>query len=201
MYNKKVLSQATANLDKAKAPTRKQDMIVDPMGQWKYPGQNTRIPGGDITMQGVPYPVWAQPNVGPGVLMQPEQDYQFPGADYVDEFPMAKRGGALPKLPKKKNSKGYSRSLTATNKLFAQSPLTKKAKPKKNKIFDPQSKYYQEGGFQDDINKHRQLLRDWVYGADIGMLQENDGGYFETELTPEEIQAYRDGGYYVEELD
>ena len=84
MYNKKVLSQATANLDKAKAPTRKQDIITDPMGQWKYPGQNTRIPGGDITMQGVPYPVWPQPNIGPGVLMQPDQDYQFPEADYVD---------------------------------------------------------------------------------------------------------------------
>ena len=103
MYNKKVLNQATANLDKAKAPTRKQDIIVDPMGQWKYPGQNTRIPGGDITMKGVPYPVWAQPNVGPGVLMQPNEDYQFPGADYVDEFPMARKGGSLPKLPKKKN--------------------------------------------------------------------------------------------------
>jgi hypothetical protein len=323
MYNKKVLSEATANLDKAKAPVKKADIITDPMGQWKYPGQNTRIPGGNITMEGVPYPVMAQPNVGQPQIMYPGQDYQFPGADYVDEYPMARKGGSLPKLPKKKNSKGYSRSLTATNKLFAQNPLTKKNKSRKNKVFDPNAKYYQEGGalpedysqftnfaqtlpsnlqdpeyqygnpdqynlygmwetvgkpqsfkdvqdsdyfplqddgeyhgftvgsdgeflkpmshsttwkevmnselntnpyfkenrlikneqgrlqyvpnkqkggFHTDVNKRRQVLRDWVYGADIGMLQEPDGGYMDLELTDEEIQAYKDGGYIVEDI-
>ena len=323
MYNKKVLNKATANLDKAKAPVKKADIITDPMGQWKYPGQNTRIPGGNITMEGVPYPVMAQPNVGQPQMMYPGQDYQFPGADYVDEYPMAKKGGALPKLPKKKNSKGYSRSLTAINKLFAQNLLTKKNKSRKNKVFDPNAKYYQEGGalpedysqftnfvqtlpsnlqdpeyqygnpdqynlygmwetvgkpqsfkdvqdsdyfplqddgeyhgftvgsdgeflkpmshsttwkevmnselntdpyfkenrlikneqgrlqyvpnkqkggFHTDINKRRQLLRDWVYGADIGMLQEANGGYLEADLTDEEIEQYRKGGYVVEEL-
>ena len=87
MYNKKVLNKATANLDKAKAPAKKKDIIVDPMGQWKHPGQNTRIPGGNITMQGVSYPVLAQPNVGQPQMMYPGMDYEFPGADYVDEFP------------------------------------------------------------------------------------------------------------------
>lgn len=86
-YNRKVLKTATKELGKAKAPAKPKDIITDPMGQWKYPGQNTRIPGSDITMQNVPYPVWAQPNVGPGAMMYPEQEYQFPGADYVDEFP------------------------------------------------------------------------------------------------------------------
>jgi hypothetical protein len=57
-----------------------------------------------------------------------------------------KRGGTPPSLPKKKNSKEYSRSITATNKLFAQNPLTKKKKSKKKKIFDPNSRYYQNGG-------------------------------------------------------
>jgi hypothetical protein len=324
MYNKKVLSNILAKLDNAKAPAKPKDIITDPMGQWKYPGQNTRIPGNDITMQGVSYPVFAQPNVGQPQMMYPGQDYQFPGADYVDEYPMAKRGGAMPKLPKKKNSKSYSRSLTATNKLFAQNSLTKKNKSKKNKIFDPSSKYYQEGGaqlpedysqftnftqtlpsnlqdpeyqygnpdqydlygmwntvgkpgtfkdvqdsdyfplqddgtyhgfsvgsdgtllkpmghsttwkevmnsqlntdpyfkenrlikneqgrlqyvpnkekggFQDDINKRRQVLRDWTYGADIGMLQEKNGGYIDAELTDEEIEEYRKGGYIVEDV-
>jgi hypothetical protein len=60
----------------------KSKIIVDPRGQWAHPGKLTRIPGNDITMQGVPYPVWAQPNVGPGAMMQPGQDYKFPGADY-----------------------------------------------------------------------------------------------------------------------
>ncbi len=288
MYNKKVLSNILAKLDNAKAPAKSKDIITDPMGQWKYPGQNTRIPGNDITMQGVSYPVMAQPNIGQPQMMYPGQDYQFPGADYVDEYPMAKRGGAMPKLPKKKNSKSYSKSLTATNKLFAQNSLTKKNKSKKNKIFDPSSKYYQKGGattpeewgqeiktierqignpkkwtlesynllqnklydyknwrentpegqtvidshnvageydipvpehlsgipyntsgpqnfqkggFQDDINKRRQVLRDWTYGADIGMLQEANGGYIDAELTPEEIEWYRSQGYQVEDMD
>ena len=86
-YNKKALLSIVKKLDKAKAPGKPKDIFTDPMGQWKYPGQNTRIPSSDITMQGVNYPVWAQPNVGPGTMMQPGQDYQFPGADYVDEFP------------------------------------------------------------------------------------------------------------------
>ncbi len=63
-------------------------MVKDQQGQWKYPGQNTRIEGNDITMKGVPYPVWAQPNVGPPTLMNPGKDYYFPNADYVDEFPI-----------------------------------------------------------------------------------------------------------------
>jgi hypothetical protein len=203
MYNKKVLSEATANLDKAKAPTRKQDIITDPMGQWKYPGQNTRIPGGDITMQGVPYPVWAQPNIGPGVLMQPDQDYQFPEADYVDEFPMAKRGGALPKLPKKKNAKAYSRSLTATNKLFAQNPLTKKSKSKKNKIFNPLSKYFQDGGITKLTSKEEAQFQNF-YNTLPDNLMEDDPtydirGYWDSEGRPEVFdynQPKEDDGYY-----
>ena len=86
-HNRKVLKTATKELGKAKAPAKPKDIITDPMGQWKYPGQNTRIPGSDITMQGVDYPVWAQPNIGQPQMMYPGQEYQFPGADYVDEFP------------------------------------------------------------------------------------------------------------------
>jgi hypothetical protein len=135
------------------------------MGQWKYPGQNTRIPGGNITMQGVNYPVWAQPSVGPGVMMQPDQDYNFPDAEYVDEYPQMKKGG-------KKPSKKYTRNITAMNKFFAENPLFEK--PKKKQIYDPNASFYQEGGQAQD--------------------------YIELDLTPEEIQAYKDGGYVVEEL-
>ena len=93
-FNKKILSKAVSELGKAKAPGKLKDIITDPAGQWKYPGQKTRIPSNDITMKGVPYPVWAQPNVGKGSMMQPNQDYNFPGASYVDETPMAKKGGS-----------------------------------------------------------------------------------------------------------
>lgn len=166
MTNKRVLSKAVSELDKAKAPAKSKDIITDPMGQWKYPGQVTRIPSDNITMQGVDYPVWAQPSVGPGTMMQPGQDYMFPEADYVDEYPQMKRGGS------KKNKK-YTRNITALNKLFAQNYLFKK--PDKKQIYNPLADFYQDGGEAMD--------------------------YIETELSDDEIQAYRDGGYVVEELD
>lgn len=70
-------------------------MIEDPRGQWAHPGQNTRIPGSDITMQGVPYPVYGMPNKGRGMMMYPGENYSFPNADYVDEYPMMQNGGLL----------------------------------------------------------------------------------------------------------
>jgi hypothetical protein len=71
----------------------------------------------------------------------------------VDDNPQMKRGGytrgliPMPK-PSKKGlaSKTYSRSLSATNKLFTQNFLFEKPKSRKNKVFDPNSKYYAEGG-------------------------------------------------------
>ena len=94
MYNKQVLSEAWANLQKRKARlTQPKDIIVDPRGQYNHPGEITRIPGEDITMANVPYPVMAYPNIGQPQMMYPEQDYNFPGADYVDEHPMMQDGG------------------------------------------------------------------------------------------------------------
>lgn len=69
----------------------KEDTIYTDMGQWKYPGQVTKIPSGDITMQGVPYPVYGQDNLGYSQMMYPGMDYQFPG-QYVTEIPMAQDG-------------------------------------------------------------------------------------------------------------
>jgi hypothetical protein len=198
-FNKKELSKATANLDARKAQSKPRDIIYDPAGQWKHPGQPTRIPGGDITMRDVPYPVMAYPNVGQPQMMYPEQNYNFPNADYVDEYPQMKKGGL----------KKYSRDITATNRLFTKNPFLKKKKSKKRKIFDPNSQYFQYGGLptsiQDEpdviytpsmqmssggmtqykeggklgpipINSGRKVLRDWTYGESIGMLQEQDGG-------------------------
>jgi hypothetical protein len=172
MSNKKVLSQATRGLNKAKAPSKPRDIIYDPMGYWNpnNQGQPVRIPGNgkgtNITMgpnpetgTPIPYPVWAQPNVGQPQMMYPGQDYNFPEADYVDEYPQMKKGGL------KKNK--TSRNLMATNKLFAKHAFFKK--PGKNVIFDPNSPNYQDGGFI-------------------------------IELDDDEIQAYKDGGYVVEDI-
>jgi hypothetical protein len=68
------------------------EIIIDPKGQWNHPGKNTRIEGNHITMQDVQYPVWAQPNVGPGIMMMPGSEHYFKNADYVDEYPMAQEG-------------------------------------------------------------------------------------------------------------
>jgi hypothetical protein len=89
MYNKRELKKTERKQDK-RDPFKK-DMIYDPRGQWDHPGENTRIPGGNITMAGVPYPVKGVPyyngEKGSPVMMQPGQDYNFGPADYVDEFP------------------------------------------------------------------------------------------------------------------
>lgn len=67
-------------------------VIFDPAGQWKFPGEVTKIPGGNITMQNVPYPVLGIDNYGYQQMMMPGGNYTFPG-EYVTEFPMMKGGG------------------------------------------------------------------------------------------------------------
>jgi hypothetical protein len=71
--------------------------ILDPRGQWAHPGKVTRIPGSDITMQGVNYPVLGIDNNGKKQIMYPGQEYTFGGASYVDEYPMMQNGGLLSK--------------------------------------------------------------------------------------------------------
>lgn len=73
------------------------DTIYDLRGQLAFPGQVTKIPSGNITMQGVPYPVYGQDNLGNGQMMYPGMNYTFPG-QYVTEYPMAAYGGD-PSLP------------------------------------------------------------------------------------------------------
>jgi hypothetical protein len=157
-FNKKQLQKDTKELNKAKPPAKPRDIIYDPRGQWEFPGQNTRIPGNNITMQGVPYPVYAQPNVGQPQMMYPEQEYMFPNVQSVDDNPQMKKGGytrglvPMPK-PSKKGlaSKAYSRSLEATNRLFTKNRLFEKPKDRKRKVFDPNAKYYAEGGVIEDM--------------------------------------------------
>jgi GH24 family phage-related lysozyme (muramidase) len=127
--------------------------ITSSEGQWAYPGMNTLIPnaGGRITMQGVNYPVLGIDDLGNQMMMEPGEEYQFPG-DSVYEIPMKK--GGLVKMPKltKKNKKYYNKkfssSIDATSRLFTESELFKKAKSKKKKVFDPKSQY-QDGGITD----------------------------------------------------
>lgn len=61
-------------------------------GQWDYPGMDTIVPSGNITMQGVPYPVMGVDNTGHSMMMMPGGEYTFPG-DMVYEKPMMQSGG------------------------------------------------------------------------------------------------------------
>jgi hypothetical protein len=163
MNNKRVLQTAINELDKRKAPPAPKDIITDPAGQWKFPGQVTRIPSSTITMQGVPYPVLGVPNKGEPKMMQPGQYYDFSEADYVDEYPQMRKGGGL-------NSKKYTRSLEGIGSLFRESALFKKSKSKKKKFFHPNAKYFQDGGEPGDKFKKRLMKRNpgmqGVYGPE-----------------------------------
>jgi hypothetical protein len=100
--------------------------IVDPRGQWAHPGKRTIVPTptGQITMKGVPYPVYGEDETGFGQMMYPGGEYKFPG-QMVDEIPMMQFGGisllgplslinAVPKVAKTVGS-WFSGSTPATS--------------------------------------------------------------------------------------
>jgi hypothetical protein len=149
MYNKKVLSEATKNLNSTKAPAKKKDKIVSKpvvstQGYKQGPpptGSHYRIPGdgaGTSIYNPTPYPLnligpnGTQAQIGPW-----DTNTQHFDEPYMDEFPMAAYGGD---------------------------------------ISIPDLTDYEKGGFHDDLGKHRKLLRDWTYGQSIGMLQEKQYG-------------------------
>ena len=201
-FNKKVLSKAVSELDKAKAPAKPKDIITDPMGQWKYPGKKTRIPGSKITMEGVDTALWAQPNIGAGKLLRPNEKHDFGDAvSYVDETPItnqiARKGGTL-------QSKKYSKSMSATNKLFAKNNLFKN---KKSKIFDPNSKFKKGGSKLGPINLDPNPLSHYELNYGFNLPTKQDGGpqytFPERDLYPEEDEYFRNnphvGGMVAED--
>ena len=216
--NKRQLQQDKKHLTKAKAPSKPKDVLYTPLGQYEFPGEVTKVPTptGSITMAGVNQPLYGVDNTGFAQMMYPENEYQFPG-DVVTEYPQeAKRGGTAYKLtkPSKKgiNSKAYSRSLMATNRLFLKNPLFKKPKSKKNKIFDPKAKYYEDGGEQDDYvyidNLSPDEIEEYAQGGyvvedvSIPSLNQYDKGgeIIVDDLTDNQLKEYLDGGYIVEKI-
>lgn len=102
--NKSTLADIQKKMSKASKPKV-------PRNQWQHPGEITQIPGNNITMQGVGFPVLGIPNVGPPQMMQSGQDYNFPGASNVTEVPMMAYGGGL--LSKSVNCKKCGHSWKA----------------------------------------------------------------------------------------
>ena len=96
-------------------------IIEDDLGQWAHPGEITRIPSNQITMQGVPYPVMGISDTGDTQMMYPGEDYEFDG-ESVTEYPMmekAQKGKRIePLYVDSKNDpryKAYRDSLIAYN--------------------------------------------------------------------------------------
>jgi hypothetical protein len=61
--------------------------VEDAMGQWKHPGRCTMIPSSQITMKDVPHKVLGIDDTGHMQLMQPDQQYEYPG-NKVFEIPL-----------------------------------------------------------------------------------------------------------------
>jgi hypothetical protein len=73
-------------------------IIKDDRGQWDHPDEPTRISGGNITMKPDPLtgkpltePILGIADTGEEQMMYPGEDYNFKGAEYVDEYPKSKR--------------------------------------------------------------------------------------------------------------
>jgi hypothetical protein len=78
-----------------------------------------------------------------------------------------------------------------------------------SKQLSPSNKKFYKG-LIDSVKKQNGLVTERQYNElqrlksgnfNFGRKAYEDGGDIEMELTPEEIQAYRDGGYIVDELD
>ena len=94
-------------------------VIEDNQGQWKYPGQITKINSPNITMKGVNYPVLGISNKGHKQLMMPEQEYTFDGQS-VTEYPITAQAGTTVKVNinnkiKSKRKRKKERSLVGLN--------------------------------------------------------------------------------------
>lgn len=178
--------------------------IISERGQWDYPGQPTAVPtpSGRITMKGVKNNLLGIDNLGNTQYMTPGNEYQFEG-DMVYEIPQARKGGS------KKPSKKYSRSLMAKNRLFAKNPLFEKKKSAKNKIFDPNSPYYQDGGgllsnmYVEDTDwmgdKYKDIGRDIYKNKNFKV---SAGNYFPKNLSKQLglFNPYVNIGYNVKNL-
>lgn len=184
--NKKQLGKDTRD---AKRTIRKQDgfskdVIVDPKGQWAHPGEITRIPGNQITMRGVPYPVLGIDDQGNEQMMFPGQDYLFPG-NYVTEYPYM-NGFGLNRPP----HKGAPAFIPFPNKLSGNRPFPFDTGFDKLPTFNP------------NYNDSHDRRFDWHPGYEnTGVAFQQGGEFFETELDENQIAYYRSLGYRVEEIE
>jgi hypothetical protein len=231
MSNKQVLIESLKKLGSAKAPSKIKDKlfskpIVSNEGYKQGPpptGSHYRIPGneqGTFIYNPTPYalnlvgPNGTQAEIGPWDTTTQHFDEPYideflsikPGLEQSEDF--MRKGGSAPKLPRKKNSRGYSRSLEATNKFFTENRFFAKPKSRKNKVYDPNAKYFQKGGATTPEEWGQQIKdiegqignpADWTMN-DYYLLQDKLNAYRDwRENTPEGqavIDSHNEEGEY-----
>jgi len=117
-FNRSLLTQITKDLNKKPSKPKV------PKNQWQHPGEITTIPSNNITMDAVSYPVLGVPNFGQPQMMYPDQQYHFPEADNVTEYPMMAKGGYT--VTRSNDRKGKTHKVTGpdgTVKYFGDSKL------------------------------------------------------------------------------
>ena len=127
-FNRSLLSQITKDLKK------KPSKPNVPKNQWQHPGEITTIPSNNITMDAVSYPVLGVPDFGQPQMMYPDQQYHFPDAGNVTEYPMMAKGGYT--VTRSHDRKGKTHKVTGpdgTVKYFGDSKLGQHPKDPKRK--------------------------------------------------------------------
>ena len=202
--------------------------IKSKYGQWAYPGQNTLIPNanGRITMKGVNYPVLGIDDQGNKQMMMPGGEYQFPGND-VYEIPMAQYGINV-SGPRAEQSPVDHEGMNAMMKarlayeyMHGNPAATRMVAPTDNPYMFPSgargthfmSSYDNyaipeiqsvNGVLQMTGPRNKEAMRfDRPEDADYfaaDNYKRISPAFIEAELTDEEIEEYKRGGYLVEEI-
>lgn len=174
-----IVSNSTSNNNIAKQG----GVIVDPMGQWNHPGQETLIPteDGRITMKGVNYPVLGIDETGMKKMMQPGKNYKFRGK-FVHEIPFLQEGGAVAKKQTRENpyinyKDVFSLALGERYpRKFPSSPniVSENTAPSMSEMGMTPYQAMQNGGLFGGINsRFRKLIGEDLFSDDDDMVKEN----------------------------
>lgn len=125
-------------------------VITTKLGQWKYPGEITKIPGNNITMKDVNYPVLGISNTGDTKIMIPNNNYKFKGKN-VTEFPIKANNTIL--YP---NTGDY---IFNTNKVIETPMLTRNYRPTFQMGGQPQMEQPEQGQEQQIMQMVAQALQ------------------------------------------
>jgi hypothetical protein len=207
-YNRKAIVDALSKMNKAKKPKQVNDIIMDPEGQNKFPGLPTRIPSNNITMETTPYPVLGVDNFGNEQMMYPGANYIFPGAEYVDEYPMMQKGGQRPTLYVDPNDpagraryQAHQDSLASYN--FTQAKLDNIKKTNKTPSgavlkLDSKSRISREEGIKKTYDEYKDLAK--KYGIPWTLKDaENEWHKYDDKIKNTGAFMYKttDGGNYT----